>query len=261
MRSRLNGVAALSAALAIVTGLLLGVRRLLAGARTINGAVLHTPTDDTGIDPRTGAVRSVQGADIIVPEHALEGLWNPEHLERLARTYWKSLARFSFGLCQVGYSETERWVYLLHPRIRLLTMQKPEYEMSDCRAIVRWRIEKGLLVAANGRGGDGYLEIDVCRFDYPDWDRARVHIEIEVANFYPQIASKLGTWLYINTQSRIHVIACHFFLRQLVKRDLDVSKVQHFAGPATAEETPDPVPAREKDPAHRRARPEAGSRA
>ncbi len=254
-------IAVASGLLALLIGCLVGVRRILAGSRTINGAVLHTPTDDTGVDPRTGSVRSVQGADIIVPEDALEGLWNPEHLERLARTYWSSLTRFTFGLCNVGYSETERWVYLLHPRIRLLTMQKPEYEMSAGRGIVRWRIEKGLLVAANGRGGDGYLEIDVCRFDYPDWDKARIHIEIEVANFYPQIASKLGTWLYVNTQSRIHVIACHYFLRQLVKRDLDVSKVHHFAGPLTAEETPDPVPAREKDAASAGARPEAGTEA
>ena len=55
------------------------------------------------------------------------------------------------------------------------------------------------------------------------------------------------------------MIACHFFLRQLVKRDLDVSKVQHFSGPLTAEETPDPVPAREKSPVEAGARPEAGS--
>ena len=259
MRARLSALGAAGGVLALLLGLFLGARKLLEGSRTINGAVLHTPTDDTIIDPRTGAVRSVQGADIILPEQALQGLWNPEHLERLARTYWKSLTRFTLGLCRVGYSETERWVYLLHPRVRLLTMQKPEYEMSAGRGIVRWRIEKGLLVAANGRGGDGYLEIDVARFDYPDWNKARIHVEIEVANFYPQIASKLGKWLYVNTQSRIHVIACHFFLRQLVKRDLDISKVHHFAGPLTAEETPDPVPAREKDPAGVGARPEAGS--
>jgi len=252
MRARLSVGAAAGA---LLLGLLLKVRRILAGSRTINGAVLHTPTDDTGIDPRTGAVRSVQGADIILAEDALQGLWNPEHLERLARTYWTSLMRFSLGLCKVGYSESERWVYLLHPRVRLLTMQRPEYEMATNRGIVRWRIERGLLVAANGRGGDGYLEIDVRRFDYPDSNRSRVHVEIEVANFYPQIASKLGQWLYVNTQSRIHVIACHYFLRQLVKRELDVSRVQDFAGPATAEETPDPVPAREKDPRRAGARP------
>lgn len=259
MMRRAAAVVVPAGVLGLLAALFLGAQKLLAGSRTINGAVLHTPTDDTGLDPRTGAVRSVQGADIILPEDALQGLWNPEHLERLARTYWLSLTRFTLGFCKVGYSETERWVYLLHPSIRLLTMQKPEYEMSAGRGIVRWRIEKGLLVAANGRGGDGYLEIDVCRFDYPDWNKARIHVEIEVANFYPQIASKLGTWLYVNTQSRIHVIACHFFLRQLVKRDLAVSEVHHFAGPATAEETPDPVPAREKDPATAGARPEAGS--
>ena len=259
MRARFRALAVVAGALAVLLGIFRSARKILAGSRTISGAVLHTPTDETGIDPRTGAVRSVQGADIILPAQALQGLWNPEHLERLARTYWKSLTRFTLGLCQVGYSEDERWVYLLHPRVRLLTMQKPEYEMSAVRGIVRWRIEKGLLVAATGRGGDGYLEIDVCRFDYPDWDKARVHVEIEVANFYPQIASKLGTWLYVNTQSRIHVIACHFFLRQLVKRDLDISKVHHFAGPATAEEAPDPVPAREKSARDAYARPEAGS--
>ncbi len=258
MRARSSLAAALAA---LLLGLVRQIRRILASSRTINGAVLHTPTDDTGIDPRTGAVRSIQGADIILPEDALDGLWNPEHLERLARTYWTSLMRFSFGLCRVGYSETERWVYLLHPRARLLTMQKPEYEMSANRGIVRWRIERGLLVAARGRGGDGYLEIDVRRYDYPDWNRARVHVEIEVANFYPQIASKLGEWLYVNTQSRIHVIACHFFLRQLVERGLDVSAVQYFAGPGTVAETPDPVPAREKDPADAGARREAGTRA
>ncbi len=255
----LRPAGAIGVLVAILAGVYLGIRRLLAGSRTVRGAVLHTPTDDTAIDRKTGAVRSLQGADIIIDEQALQGLWNPEHLERLARTYWKSLTVFTVGLCRVGYSEDERWVYLLHPKVRLLTMQRPEYEMSENRGIVRWRIEKGLLVAATGRGGDGYLEIDVCRFDYPDWNKARIHVEIEVANFYPQIASKLGRWLYTNTQSRIHVIACHFFLRQLAARDLDVSKIHAFAGPATAEETPDPVPAREKDPAGVGARPEAGS--
>ena len=261
MGRRVAPLVALATAVAALLGVLAGIRRILAGSRTINGAVLHTPTDETRIDPRTGAVRSVQGADIIVGEDALAGLWNPEHLERLARTYWRSLTRFTFGLVNVGYSESERWVYLINPHVRLLTMQKPEYEMSAGRGIVRWRIEKGLLVAANGRGGDGYLEIDVRRFDYPGWNKARIHVEIEVANFYPQIASKLGRWLYVNTQSRIHVIACHFFLRQLVKRVLDVSKVLPFAGPATAEETPDPVPAREKDASAVGARPEAGTQA
>lgn len=217
-------VAAVAAALAAIAGLFAGIRRLLAGTRTIQGAVLHTPTDDTGMDER-GVVRSVQGADIIVPTEAVDELWSPPNLERLARTYWQSLRRFTLGLVRVHYTDAERYVVLLHPRLRLLTFQLPEYEWDERRGVVRWRIEKGLLVAPRGRGGDGYLEIDVERFDYPDWDKVRLHVEVEVANFYPAIATSISSWVYVNTQSRIHVIACHFFLRSLVRRDLDESPV------------------------------------
>lgn len=224
---------------AVAIAVFAAIRRILAGTRTVAGAVIHTPTDETGIDHR-GAVRSVQGADIVLPSDAITGLWNPEHLERLARTYWLSLYRFTFGLVRVVYTETERYVVLVHPRLRLLTFYAPEYEMDSNTGIVRWRIKKGLLVAGAGREGDGKLELRVCRFDYPDWDKVRIHVEVEVANFYPAIASSIGRWVYVNTQSRIHVIACHTFLRNLVKRELDVSPVGRFAGPQSAEEAPNP---------------------
>jgi hypothetical protein len=71
------------------------------------------------------------------------------------------------------------------PWIKLLTFRAPEYEMNACTGIVRWRIEKGLFVASQGREGDGYLEIEVQRLDYHDWNKVRVHVEVEVANFYP----------------------------------------------------------------------------
>ncbi len=237
MLARLSPVAGL---LTVLLGLFLGARRLLAGARTINGAVLHTPTDDTVMDEH-GAVRSVQGADIILPEAALDGLWNPEHLERLARTYWTSLSRYTLGLVRVHYTETERYVVLLLPFIKLLTFRAPEYEMNACTGIVRWRIEKGLFVASQGREGDGYLEIEVQRHDYHDWNKVRIHVEVEVANFYPAIATRLSTWVYKNTQSRIHVLVCHAFLRSLVKHDLARSRVGRFAGPGHADDTPDPI--------------------
>jgi hypothetical protein len=236
MLARLSPVAGL---LTVLLGLFLGARRLLAGARTINGAVLHTPTDDTVMDEH-GAVRSVQGADIILPEAALDGLWNPEHLERLARTYWTSLSRYTLGLVRVHYTETERYVVLLLPFIKLLTFRAPEYEMNACTGIVRWRIEKGLFVASQGREGDGYLEIEVQRHDYHDWNKVRIHVEVEVANFYPAIASRISRWVYANTQSRIHVLVCHAFLRSLVKHDLARSRVGRFAGPGHADDTPDP---------------------
>jgi hypothetical protein len=245
MWGRMRPFAALGALLAAALAALAGVRRL-GRARTVAGAVIHTPTDDTAIDPGTGAVRSVQGADIIVPEDALDGRWDPEHLERLARTYWRSLSRFTLGLVRVVYTPGERYVVLVHPRLRLLTFRAPEYEMDAHEGIVRWRIEKGLLVAPHGREGDGYLEIDVRRYDYDDWNKVRVHVEVEVANFYPAIASGISRWFYVNTQSRIHVIACKFFLRSLVRRDLDISPIGRFSGPDSPEEAPSPVQERER---------------
>ena len=73
----------------------------------------------------------------------------------------------------------------------LLRFRAPEYEIARDRGIVRWRIENGLLVSPRGRGGDGYLEIDVRRCPAEEDGLATVHVEVEVANFYPAIA----TWL------------------------------------------------------------------
>jgi hypothetical protein len=215
-------------------------------SKRIAGAILHTPTDETSIDPETGAVTSRQGADIVIPARAIEGRWDPEHLERAARTYWASLQRFTLGLMRVHYTETERSVVLLVRQLRLLTFRAPEYELEPCRGIVRWRIDRGLLVSSRGRDGNGYLELDIARHDDPDRDQVRLHVVVEVANYYPALTG-LSRRLYVATQSRIHVIACNFFLRRLVRRDLDTSRVGHFAVPRSTEQTPDPVPIRERE--------------
>lgn len=231
------------AALGLGAALYVRARRPRSGA--IAGAVLDRPTDDTSLDPETGAVTSRQGADIVLPAAALEGLWDPEHLERVARTYWTTLQRFTLGLMHVEYTETERSVVLLIPRLRLLTFKAPEYEMDSSRGIVRWRIEQGLLVSGQGRNGDGYLEIDIERHDDAEPGKVRLHVEVEVANYYPALTG-VSRLVYVHTQSRIHVLACTFFLRRLVNRDLAESRVGHFAGPGSAEQTPDPNPVRER---------------
>ena len=213
---------------------------------TIAGAVLHTPTDETSLDPETGAVTSKQSADIILPAAQLESLWTPEHLERAARTYWRSLRRFTLGLMRVHYTETERSVVLLIPQLSLLTFRAPEYEMEPNRGIVRWRIDRGLLVSSRGRDGSGYLELDFERHDCEDGKTVRVHVAVEVANYYPTL-TRPSRWAYVNTQSRIHVIACKSFLRRLVRRELDESKIGRFAVPGSAEQTRDPVAERERE--------------
>src|SRR4051794_4712768 len=199
-------VVAAFAVVAFIAALLFGgIRGILAGSRRIDGVTVRTPTDDTKIDA-DGAVRSIQGAEIVLPEDMLEHLWTTATLERLARTYWSFLTACTLGLVRVYYTEGERYVCLLFRPFKLLTFQAPEYETEADRGIVRWRIEKGFLVASAGRGGDGYLEIDVRRLSCDVEGQARIHVEVEIANFYPAIASRLGRFLYANTQSRIHVI-------------------------------------------------------
>jgi hypothetical protein len=215
-------------------------------AQAVAGATLHEPVDETLLDPETGAVTSKQSADIDLPAAELAGLWDPEHLERVARTYWSTLRRFALGLIYVVYTERERSVVFLLPRLRLLTFRAPEYEMDRDRGIVRWRIDRGLLVSQQGRSGDGYLEIDVERHRLPDPDAVRLRVSVEVANYYPSLTG-ISRRIYVNTQSRIHVLGCNYFLRRLVRRDLDTSRVGHFAGPHSAAQTPDPVPARERE--------------
>ena len=47
---------------------------------------------------RTARVGSKQVAEVTLPRAELEKIWSPEYLERLARTYWSFLSRFSLGL-------------------------------------------------------------------------------------------------------------------------------------------------------------------
>ncbi len=223
-----------------------GIRRLLNGrTQHVAHAVIRDPDESTVVDA-DGAVRSIQGADITMPAEELEQIWTPTHLERLARTYWRFLTRATLGLIRIAYTEDERFVVFIHRPFVLLSFQAPEYEMDAERGIVRWRIEKGLLVSRAGRGGNGYLEIDVRRIPCDEPGMAAVHVENEVANFYPAI-SGISRWVYANTQSRIHVIITHRFLRSLARLDFAESKVGRFA--SSEAELPDPRRERSEDEA------------
>src|SRR2546427_14234 len=101
----------------------------------------------------------------------------------------------------------------------------PEYEVDPMRGLVRWRIASGLLVAKRGRRRDGYLQIEVRRQAQEHSDRARLHVEVEVANYYPAIAFGFSRRIYDATQSHIHVLVTHGFLRSLARLDLAESRV------------------------------------
>jgi hypothetical protein len=225
----------IAAIAAVAGGLYVAGRRLLGGVPE-DIRVLRDVDDSTAIDGGTGAVRSVQSAEVTLPADRIDALWSQLYLERLARTYWRFLSRATLGVIRFFYTERERSVCMLHPRLKLLTFAAPEYQMDARRGVVRWRIVRGVLVARRGHGADGYLEIDVQRRPAAPGEVA-VHVEVEVANFYPTIASSLSRWLYANTQSRIHVLVTHGFLRSLARLDLAPSKVGRFA---TVDQVPDP---------------------
>jgi hypothetical protein len=192
-------------------------------------ATLFNLADSTTVDGDTGAVRSLQTADLLLEEQALREVWSPMHLERLARTYWRFLTRVTLGVIRVRYTADERSLVLITAPLRLVTFQAPEYEMDPSRGLVRWRIARGLLVARRGRNGGGYLQIEVRRSPTEDPTMVRLHVEVEVANFYPSIASGLSRRVYELTQSRIHVLVTNGFLRSLSRLELAESRVGRLA--------------------------------
>ena len=232
-------VAAVLAAVAVLAvASAAALLRLLARPAPGTHATIVDPEKHTTMDER-GAVRSVQAADITLPAEALERLWTPMHLERLARTYWQYLTRWTLGLIRVKYDEDERAIVLLTRPFVLLRFRAPEYEIDASCGRVRWRIASGLLVSRAARDGDGYLQIEVRRCEPIDERTARVHTEVEVANFYPALASGVARWFYAVTQSRIHVLVTHGFLRSLARLDLAESVVGRYE-PRSPEERSEP---------------------
>lgn len=190
-------------------------------------AVIMSPRKSTVV-AHDGAVRSVQSAEFSLSEADLERLWTPRNLENLARTYWRFLSKVTLGLIRVLYGENERSVVLLFRPLTLLRFDPPEYTIEPGRGRVRWQIRDGLLVARAGRGS-GYLSIDVRRQaaseDGGRGPQGHVYMEIEVANFYPAIAAELSLPAYMATQSWVHVLVTHGFLRSLARLHLAQSRI------------------------------------
>jgi hypothetical protein len=205
----------------------------------IANPVISDPSENTVMDEQ-GAVRSIQGATVDMPQGEIDALWTPTNLERLARTYWKYLSRVSLGLIRVRYTADERLVVFLGRPFVLLRFHAPEYELSTDHGIVRWGIKDGVLVAQRDHG---HLEIDVRRGETTRPGYSRAMVKVEVANFYPALSVWVARWFYANTQSRIHVLVTHGFLRSLARRDLEQSAVGRFALPAAGNgDEPGPSP-------------------
>jgi hypothetical protein len=203
------------------------IRQRLAGRRVPRPAhaVIVSPRRSTVIE-EDGGVRSVQLARLTMDAGDLERLWITPNLENLARTYWRFLTRVTLGLIRVVYDQDARSVVLLARPLTLLRFDPPEYVVQRDRGRVTWPIRDGLLVARAGRRS-GFLRIDVQRLPGADEappGRAAIRIEVEVANFYPSIAG-FSTPVYEMTQSVLHVLVTHAFLRSLANLNLAQSKI------------------------------------
>ena len=215
------------AAVAALTALVASRRWRRRPGRFPAHAVIVSPPKSTAI-ARDGAVRSVQSAELTLAQEDWKRMWNATNLENLARTYWLFLSRVTLWTIRVGYGENERSVVLFGRPLTLLRFEAPEYVIERDHGIVRWPIRDGLLVARAGRGC-GFLSLDVTYLGIEPDGRVKLRIEVEVANFYPAIAAGFSTPVYEATQSAIHVLVTHAFLRSLAKLDLAPSKVGRFA--------------------------------
>lgn len=217
--------------------LLPSMRRRAAPLATVE--VLETPGGTANPD---GSVTSRQVAEVTLPANELERIWDAEHLERLARTYWRFLTRVSLGLLRVLYEPGSRRIVLLASPLTLLRFFGPEYETHADRGSVTWRIDRGLLVASRGRGR-GLLRISVERIGPEPGGRERLRVASEVSSFYPTIAmrgrlARIGAVVYRATQLRIHVIVTNAFLRSLSRLDLQPSRVGSITGALQRGEPP-----------------------
>lgn len=182
----------------------------------------------------TGPVTSVQEAEVELPADAFHELWRAQHLERLARAYWRFLSKVTLGLVRVVYAPDSRTIVLLSRRLPLLRFRRPEYATGRGFGQVTWRIERGLLVARSGRGR-GLLRITVRLLETAP-ERARLRVRCEVASFYPALRgagrfARLGTLIYSATQLRIHVWVTRGFLRSLERFDIASVSAGELAGP------------------------------
>ena len=167
---------------------------------------------------KSGGVTCVQEALITVDRATFEEIWTPSTLELLARSYWAYIRRRTLGAIRVVY-RGEAPVVALFGRIPLLRFQPPVFSTGDREASVQWPIEKGLLVSREGRG-QGYLRISAARESGGSEDHPQLRVSSSVSNFYPWIRgavwfARMGTWIYSQTQLRIHIAVTKGFLRSL----------------------------------------------
>jgi hypothetical protein len=165
-----------------------------------------------------GPLRSTQAAELEPGAGPVGELWSRAALERMATAYWRFLERRSLGLLRIADVDGAPAVTLISTRLPLLRFRPPRYDSGPGFGRVTWPIERGALVARDGRGR-GYLRFDVRRLEGGEAGE-RALVTAEVANFYPWLRgsgrfARIGTRIYAQTQARLHVWTTRGFLHSL----------------------------------------------
>jgi len=180
-------------------------------------AELRLYPDRLGKVPRTGAVQSVQEAELRLDKPA-SSVVNRGFLERAGHAYWRLITRWTLGLVRATSDDGDQCVVLIAGPLVLLRFHAPEYEVLEDRGSLTWRIKRGILVSPEWRHR-GSLRLSVAAVDEAE-GHCRVHIRMEVHNFYPWLRgngrfARVGVWVYAQTQRRIHRAVTRAFLRRI----------------------------------------------
>lgn len=167
---------------------------------------------------KSGGITCEQEAVVTVDRETFREIWTPSTLELLARAYWSYIQKRTLGAIRIA-SNGDAQTVVLFGRIPLLRFRPAVFSTADNLASVEWPIEKGLLVARDGRER-GFLKISAEREPGGDEAMPKLKVSSAVSNFYPWIRgggrfARIGTWIYSQTQLRIHIAVTKGFLRSL----------------------------------------------
>jgi hypothetical protein len=177
-------------------------------------AELRLYPDWLGKAPRTGAVESVQEAELR-PDEPASSVVNRGFLERAARTYWRLIPRWTLGLIRVTSDGGDQCLVLITRLFVLLRFYARECEVSEGRGSVNWWIKRGILVSREGQDS-GSLRLAVATADGAE-GRCRVHVRMEAQNLAPRHrpVRTVRVRVYAQTRQRIHRTVSRGFLRRL----------------------------------------------
>ena len=185
------------------------------------GAGVRLEPDRLRKVPRTGAVESVEGAEIDVRD-PVSRLLSRGFLEQAATAYWRLITRFTLGLIRVSSDGGDQCVVLVSRPLVLLRFHSPEYDVEEGHGAVTWRIKRGILVSRSGRDR-GFLRLSLeSRGQRGANGHSQVRVRMEVHNFYPWLRgsgpfARVGVWIYAQTQQRIHRAVTRRFLQRLAQ--------------------------------------------